>query len=81
MSVLEAMSCGAAVIGANTTSLAETIGRTDALFDPLDDQDIADKIAKLLSDKVYQANLAKHALEQSKSFSWDQCAKRITDCP
>ncbi|WP_410211797.1 glycosyltransferase [Aquirhabdus sp.] len=76
MSVLEAMSCGAAVIGANTTSLAETIGRTDALFDPLDDQDIADKISKVLSDKVYQANLAKHTLEQSKSFSWDQCAKR-----
>ncbi len=76
MAVLEAMSCGAAVIGANTVSLAETIGRTDALFDPLDEQDIANKIAKVLADKIYQTSLAKHALEQSKSFSWDQSAKR-----
>ena len=31
---LEAMQCGAATIGSNTSSIPEVIGRADALFDP-----------------------------------------------
>src|SRR5262249_27008344 len=37
---LEAMQCGAATIGANTSSIPEVIGRADALFDPHDEQDM-----------------------------------------
>lgn len=40
---LEAMACGRAVIGSNCSSLPEVIGRSDALFDPKNDESIAKK--------------------------------------
>jgi glycosyltransferase involved in cell wall biosynthesis len=73
---LEAMSCGAAVIGANTSSVPEVIGREDALFDPFDDRAIADKLTHVLKDSAYRAELIHHGLEQAKKFSWDASAKR-----
>lgn len=72
---LEAMSCGAAVIAANTSSLPEVIGREDALFDPLDDKSIAEKLTQVLTDSAYRAELIRHGLEQAKRFSWDESAK------
>src|SRR5262249_49574521 len=51
--VLEAMQCGAAVIGSNTSSIPEVIGRKDALFDPHNDQEIAQKIQQALTDTAF----------------------------
>ncbi len=73
---LEAMSCGAPVIGSNTSSLPEVIGNPDALFDPFDEKSISKKIAQVLSDEKFRKRLIKHGLEQSKKFSWDLIAKR-----
>jgi glycosyltransferase involved in cell wall biosynthesis len=72
---LEAMSCGAPVIAANTSSLPEVIGREDALFDPHDDKAIADKISQVLTDSTYRNELIRHSLDQAKKFSWDESAK------
>lgn len=72
---LEAMTCGAPVIAANTTSLPEVVGREDALFNPYDDTAIAQKIEKLLTDRAYRDELVQHGLEQAKKFSWDKSAK------
>lgn len=72
---LEAMSCGAPVIAANNSSLPEVMGREDALFDPYDDQAIADKLTHVLKDSAYRAELIHHGLEQAKKFSWDESAK------
>lgn len=72
---LEAMSCGAAVIAANTSSLPEVIGREDALFDPRDDKAIAEKLAHVLTDNDFRARLIRDGLTQAKKFSWDKCAQ------
>lgn len=72
---LEAMSCGAPVIGANTSSLPEVIGRADALFDPFDDKAISKKIAEILTNNSLRKVLAKHGLEQAKKFLWNESAK------
>ena len=72
---LEAMSCGAAVIAANTSSLPEVIGLDDALFDPHDDKAITKKIQQVLTDDNYRAELIRHGLEQAKKFTWDESAK------
>ncbi len=72
---LEAMSCGRAVIGANTSSLPEVIGCEDAMFDPFDDFSIAKKIEQVLMDDSFRISLEKHALEQAKKFSWDLTAQ------
>ena len=71
---LEAMACGAPVIGANTTSLPEVIGLDSALFDPLDTDSISNKIVQVLSDDLFSSALIKHGLEQAKKFSWDKSA-------
>jgi glycosyltransferase involved in cell wall biosynthesis/predicted SAM-dependent methyltransferase len=73
---LEAMSCGAAVIGANTTSVPEVIGRQDALFDPYDEASVSQKLAQVLGDEAFRIDLASHGLERAKKFSWDESAKR-----
>jgi len=73
---LEAMSCGAPVIGANRSSLPEVIGRLDALFNPDDDQDITAKLSQALTDDDFRRMLARHGLEQARRFSWDESASR-----
>ena len=76
---LEAMSCGAAVIGASTSSVPEVIGRSDALFDPHDEADIAAKLAKVLTDEGFRQELRQHALPQAEKFSWDRTARTALD--
>lgn len=73
---LEAMACGAAVIGANTTSMPEVVGREDALFDPFDEMAISEKLGQVLGDESFREQLAKHGIEQAKRFTWDDSARR-----
>lgn len=73
---LEAMSCGAPVIGANTSSLPEVIGREDALFDPFSEEAIAEKIAEVLRSEAFREDLSQHGLIQCKLFSWDESSRR-----
>ena len=73
---LEAMACGAAVIGANTSSLPELIGLPEALFDPFNVQSIATKLELALSDNEFRTRLSEHGLQQKEKFSWDETARR-----
>lgn len=73
---LEAMACGAAVIGANTSSLPEVIGLDEALFDPFDVQSITAKLAQALQDETFCKRLREHGQRQAKKFSWDEAAMR-----
>lgn len=73
---LEAMACGAPVIGANTSSLPEVIALDAALFDPYDVATIAAKMARALEDDTFRDMLRNHGLQQAKNFSWDESARR-----
>jgi glycosyltransferase involved in cell wall biosynthesis/predicted SAM-dependent methyltransferase len=73
---LEAMSCGAAVIGANTSSLPEVIDNPSALFDPFSEEDISRIITHALSDRNFRHELRRQGLEQAKKFTWDASACR-----
>ena len=79
LSALEAMSCGAAVIGAGTASLPEVIGREDALFDPRSTEDMAALMHKALSDTHFRETLREHARTQTKRFSWEKSARRTIE--
>jgi glycosyltransferase involved in cell wall biosynthesis len=72
---LEAMSCGAVVIGSNATSVPEVIGREDALFDPKSEEQLRDLMSRALMDAEFRASLKADGLVQAKKFSWDQTAK------
>lgn len=74
--VLEAMSCGKAVIAANSSSLPEVVGRADALFTPRDNADMSAKMAAVLGNPAFRQELERHGLEQAKKFSWEVSAQR-----
>jgi len=76
---LEAMACGAPTIGSNATSIPEVIGHKDALFDPTNPRDIAEKINAILTDDGLRNFLSEHGLQQAKKFSWQASARRALD--
>lgn len=71
---LEAMSCGAIVIGADATSLPEVIGHPDALFDARSEEDMTARMRQALTDESYRARMREHGARQVESFSWERCA-------
>ncbi|MCV6584949.1 MAG: glycosyltransferase [Marinibacterium sp.] len=73
---LEAMRCGAAVIGSNVSSLPEVIGRDDALFDPRSVDEMAGMIERVLTDDAFRQDLQKHAPIQAAKFDWADAARR-----
>lgn len=72
--VLEAMHCGAPVIAADSSSLPEVVGRSDALFAPHSDEAISQKIVEVLTDDAFRADLAAFGPGQARRFSWEKSA-------
>lgn len=77
--VLEAMSCGAAVVASNATSIPEVVGRHDALFDPNDAASIADRLAHVLGDGAFRRDLQAYGLARASTFSWQTTARRALE--
>ncbi len=73
---LEAMACGAVVIGSCKTSVPEVIGREDALFDPTSVSQLCDLMIRSLTDDDFRQSLREHAVKQAGEFSWDKTARR-----
>jgi len=76
---LEAMSFGAPVIAANTTSLPEVIGLNDALFDPNVISSITNKITLVLTNSEFRSRLIEHGLQQAQLFTWQSSAIRALE--
>lgn len=74
--VLEAMYCGAAVIGSNRTSIPEVIGNKDALFDPYYLSDMTQKMEEALNSPEFLMQLKIRSNKQKNSFSWEKSAQK-----
>lgn len=74
--VLEAMKCGAPVIGSNTSSIPEVIGNEEALFDPSSEKEIAQLMQRVLTDVSFRESLKQHSVIQATKFSWEVSARR-----
>jgi glycosyltransferase involved in cell wall biosynthesis len=72
---LEAMACGAPVIGSNVSSLPEIIGLSEAMFDPLDTADISARMHRALDDLDFRQVLADNAYDRLQHFSWSGAAR------
>ena len=77
--VLEAIKCGATVIGSNSSSIPEVIGNADALFDPKNSRDMARLMGRVLTDEPFKAALRQHAATQAAKFSWKETARVALD--
>jgi len=77
--VLEAMSCGAAVITSTTTSLPEIVGSAGVLVDPLREEAITGAMRQLSIGEIDREMLKRQGLEQSARFSWRQTAEQARD--
>lgn len=77
--IVEAMSCGAPVIGSDSSSIPEVIGRRDALFDPSRPASIAEAMARALADEDWRRALGEHGPRQARNFSWQETARRALD--
>jgi glycosyltransferase involved in cell wall biosynthesis len=74
--LLEAMHCGAPVVGGNNSSQIEVVGDAGSLVNAHDPGDIAAKIARVLTDRGFANRLRARALEHANTFSWDATGDR-----
>ncbi len=72
---LEAMSCGAAVVAGDRTSLPEVVGDAGLLVDPFDTEAIAGAIARLIDDEDLRALLSARGLARARRFDWRETAR------
>jgi len=73
--ILEAMACGTPVVCSNASSLPEVAGDAAILVDPLDVEELAAAMERVLRDKELQAEMIERGFEQAKRFSWEKCAQ------
>lgn len=79
---IEAMACGSVVITSDCSSIPEVCGDCAVYFDPLDTNDIKEKIEATLQDKILMQTLAQNGLKKAQSYTWEKSAqehKKIFD--
>jgi glycosyltransferase involved in cell wall biosynthesis len=67
---LEAMARGLPVVSSDATCLPEILGEAVIYFNPLDIDDIAEKIKKTLLDNRAKKDLIRKGYKQIKKYSW-----------
>ena len=79
--VLEAMKCGCPVIVSNLTSLPEVVGNAGILLDINNnpEEQLITELEKFCFDNDYHDEYQNKVLEQAKLFSWQKCARIITE--
>jgi glycosyltransferase involved in cell wall biosynthesis len=77
MGVLEAMASGVPAACARAASLLEAAEHAALYFDPLDAEDMADRMVTLATDRELASNCRRLGLERVEMFSWDRSVERI----
>tara|TARA_Y100001968_G_scaffold112514_1_gene101964 strand:- start:1876 stop:5535 length:3660 start_codon:yes stop_codon:yes gene_type:complete len=77
--ILEAMNCGAPVIGSRSTSVPEIINMNEAMFDPNNTIEITNLIIKSLTDNNFRTKLIQNSITQRKKFSWSYCVRATNE--
>ncbi len=72
--VLEAMNCGCPVVTSNVSSIPEVAGDAALLVNPLDTEDIAQGILKVVNTVLLRAELIEKGYSRAKKFSWKSSA-------
>ena len=75
--VLEAMACDVPVVTSRVSSLPEVAGEAALLIDPLDVDDLAAALSRVLVDSAERHRLITAGRRQAQSFSWDVAARQL----
>lgn len=73
--VLEAMNCACPVICSTAASLPEVGGDAVLYFDPLDANNLAAVVERLLTDSTLKSDLQTRGLEHAAHFTWEKTAR------
>jgi glycosyltransferase involved in cell wall biosynthesis len=73
---IEAMACGTAALTSNVTAPPEVVGDAALLVDPLDDDDIADGIRRIVNDDALRAVLIRRSAARIAGMTWDNAAAK-----
>lgn len=73
--LVEAMACGAPVLGSNCTSIPEIINRRDALFDPRNVHELAERLKDVLAKPEWRRELVDWGQERACAFTWERSAR------
>ena len=76
---LEAMSCGVPTIVSDIPSIKEVCGDASLYVNPLNEKDITEKMALLISNIELQNSLRIKGYERCRQFDWNTSAKRLYD--
>ncbi len=75
---LEAMACGVPVITSRRSSLPEVVGEAALLLeDPLDAEEIAACVERLLSDAELRSRLVREGRRRAAAFTWEKAAGEV----
>ncbi len=72
---LEAMAAGCPVAVSKSSSLPEVVGNAGVYFNPLEVEDIANAIHKVLDTSEFRTQLIESGIAQSRAFSWEKTAE------
>ncbi len=75
--ILEAMGCGTPVITSNTSSMPEVSGNAALLVDPFSTNDIAEKIAEILTNVSLKNDLIQKGIVRAAEFTWKRSAENL----
>jgi glycosyltransferase involved in cell wall biosynthesis len=75
MPPLEAMHYGCPVLVSNSSSIPEIVGQAGLYFNPVDLEELTDKLYTILHDTTMREQLIQAGLTQEGKFSWDRCAR------
>jgi len=78
MTILEAMSCGCAVIVSNKGGIPEVVGN-DGIVLPLNINLFAMKTIQLLKNYKLRERYSRRAIERSKNFEWEKISKKTLE--
>jgi len=70
--VLEAMSCGAACLVSNSSSLPEVGGEAALYFHPDNPTELTNLMVRIVEEEGLKESLSKKAVTQAAGFSWDK---------
>ena len=76
---LEAMACGVPVLVSNSSSLPEVVEDAAIKIDPLNVEEMANGIERLLFDNELRKTLIETGLQRASHFSWEKSANRLIE--